>query len=358
MSLIKSLFGKNASKISETDLIKYFQDNQKESDIVEYKSYSIRGKDDPKAKEDAILKTICALLNTGGGVIVWGTPEKTKNNGEEYVSGTLDPVLNKYEKDSFISKIVQRIIPSPQNILMHEVPISPRGFVYLFEVKESNYKPHQFDGTYYTRLDGQTIKAPHHYIEALMKQVRYPNLEAAISIKSTSSYDEAYVERGMRKVTGKKFHTIRFRFFILNMSGHINEEDVTFTLITNTGKLLGVNPRAHPKRYAKNESIYKSDIPQPVLSYGETMGESIDIVIHEDELDDARKKINFVLLFGGKKSPMKRCDYEFDFERWNPSDPNMAIATARENVLFIDHASAKGFSKSDIIKFSEEKEYP
>jgi hypothetical protein len=231
------------------------------------------------------------------------------------------------------------------------VELEKKGtYVYIITVSESIIKPHQFDSIYYMRLDGQTIRAPHHYIEALMKQVRYPNLEGSVNIIELQTIAENVIEKYRSIPTGKNIYTLKFILFILNMSGHINEEDVTYIVKTGIGRIVGVNPRAHAKRYSRNETIYRSGVPHPVFSYGDIIQERISIVVHEDDLRLNENKFSFVLIFGGKKSPLKRCDYVFDAARWGVHESPNIFLKAIENKLFIDHVTDKGISKIDIIE--------
>ena len=42
------------------------------------------------------------------------------------------------------------------------------------------------------RMDGQSRPAPHHYVEALFKQIKYPNLEGYIKFDELTLDDGTY----------------------------------------------------------------------------------------------------------------------------------------------------------------------
>lgn len=79
MTLSQQFFGKPVDDLTYSDLTTHFAQPQEESDRIEYKSFRESG--DFKKKEATILKTICAFLNSGGGILVWGAPRREKGGG-------------------------------------------------------------------------------------------------------------------------------------------------------------------------------------------------------------------------------------------------------------------------------------
>lgn len=73
MSYSQSYFGKELSDLTFADIENYFVDEKEESDKIELKSYHNHNSSekDHKDKENGVLKTICGLLNSEGGQIVW-----------------------------------------------------------------------------------------------------------------------------------------------------------------------------------------------------------------------------------------------------------------------------------------------
>lgn len=183
-------FGKPLTDITPTDLTHFFATEHEESDTVEFKSYYEKGQNNHKHKEDAVLKTICGFLNSSGGLLVWGAPEGHTPTGRQtkVFTGALSPVAKLIEKDTFISRVANAIVPLSNLVKMQRVEINTGEYVYVFDVEQSVHKPHQFDNRYWVRLDGQTNVAPHYLIDALFKQIRYANLGGYVRLGDMSDW--------------------------------------------------------------------------------------------------------------------------------------------------------------------------
>ena len=109
---VYNLFNIDIHELKASDIEQYFKSTPlEESDSLEYKSYADdKQKGNYKGKEEAILKTICGFLNSEGGVIIWGAPESKKSNSEQKLEKELSPVRGMVNKDSFIAKILNRIM--------------------------------------------------------------------------------------------------------------------------------------------------------------------------------------------------------------------------------------------------------
>jgi predicted HTH transcriptional regulator len=197
---------------------------------LEFKSYELPtgGNDQLKHRENKILQSVCGFLNSGGGLLVWGAPSMVRNpHGKSVCKGTLKPVPQEYHKDDFIAKLGNNIIPSPQGARFYSFA-SGAAFVYLIEVEPSVYSPHQFGNKYYMRLDGQTVPAPHHYIEALFKKIAFPNLEAYLTLYTYQFLDD-------------KMHAqLQFSILFRNQSPYLNDFDVHCRLFSSQGLILGL----------------------------------------------------------------------------------------------------------------------
>lgn len=183
MSLCKTYFGKEREELTYDDIENYFTEAKEESDKIEFKSYSDRGN---KADlYDPVCKTISAFLNSAGGILIWGAPEGQEEEGkkEKVFRGDLAPIDFKLEQDALVSKVSDLINPLTNDIKLKILDKEDK-YVCVFEIDKSIHTAHQFKNIYYMRLDGQTRIAPHHYIEALMKQIKFPNLEGYLKINS------------------------------------------------------------------------------------------------------------------------------------------------------------------------------
>ena len=187
-------FGKNLDELNYEDLVRFFSDEREESDKIEFKSYQVDG-DTWTKKIDGVIRGICAFLNSGGGLMIWGAPSGTKVADRVVFTGHLAMADVCIDKDRLISKISDSITPLPININVHT--IEHAGFyLYVFEILASNYSPHQYRNIYYARLDGQTKPAPHYLVDALFKKISYPNIEGFINLEGfgNNGFSENYLD--------------------------------------------------------------------------------------------------------------------------------------------------------------------
>lgn len=119
------------------------------------------------------------------------------------------------------AKCSDSITPLPNGIRVRIIEDDQGGCVCVFEVDESNYSPHQFENIYYMRIDGQSKPAPHHYIEALFKKIRYPHLEGYLKFN--------------RAIRDMDSYRIVFDVFVMNWSPLQNAIDISFRVISDKG---------------------------------------------------------------------------------------------------------------------------
>src|SRR3954466_7102658 len=155
------------------------------------------------------------MLNSEGGLIIWGAPRGIPVSGkkEKIYKGELSPLDALIEKDAFVSKVTNLITPSAKGIIFQRLEKGDK-YVYLIEVQQSQYSPHQYHNTYYMRIDGQTRPAPHHYIEALFQKISYPNLEGKLILDAVSSQLDLL------------YTSLRIKIDISNKSMFQNEHDI------------------------------------------------------------------------------------------------------------------------------------
>jgi hypothetical protein len=182
MSYIFQYFGKQPQDLVYQDIIDFFSTEKEESDKIEFKSYHSAAEND-REKENGLIRSICAFLNPSGGLLIWGAPigQNVAGRNEKVFIGALSPVTRLIEKDYFISRVTDSITPAPNAITLHTLEDNG-NYVYLIDISQSEYSPHQFRNTYYMRIDGQTKPAPHHYIEALFKKITFPKLKGYITL--------------------------------------------------------------------------------------------------------------------------------------------------------------------------------
>lgn len=172
--LSELIFGKKLVEITFDDLQAFFQEEQEETSLLEFKSGGVL--------VDDIYKEVCAFLNTEGGVIIIGAPreEKRKPTPKTDITickGELTP-SNFRGKDWLMTSIVSNISPPPTNIKIQEFH-SEEGSYFIVEVPQSMTPPHQSnrDSRYYIRMEREAKPAPHGVVEALFSKRQKPKLK-------------------------------------------------------------------------------------------------------------------------------------------------------------------------------------
>lgn len=327
-------FGRKLEDLTYENVESFFSSEREESDKIEFKSFSL---EHSKIKRDldGVIRGICALTNSSGGILIWGAPEgeNIDDRTEKIFIGDLSPVNERKEKDWLISKISDSITPLPIGIRV-EVLEKNNQYVYVFEVDSSAYKPHQYKNTYWVRIDGQTKPAPHYLIESLFKQIKYPNIEGYIKLVRFSH-------------DGNRYY-LDLAIFIINFSELQNEENVSFRLIcpqgtfTNAGHLSSNSPF----KYRKGELVYNDFAI--VLHFGTPM-------IHRDRLafNPTTREVDFILMFGGRKSPMKSSNYRLDLSRVDlnrTNNPSYLLIEKEENKTMAEKQAELGKTREDILR--------
>lgn len=274
MSFSKQYFDKELTELTSKDLIKFFESKQIESIHLEFKQYN------PRANQDLfyfILPGITAFLNSEGGLLIFGAPKPTQENKKEYYQGELTPFPPDFipDKDTIIRKISDNIRSMPLGIKFHLVEFDS-GLVAVFEVPQSQIKPHQLNDKYLIRLDGQNRPAPHFLIQALMKEVKSPDLFLKVEFTSFE-VDHTY-------------HNIHFKSQLFNNVDSINDLNVEMQIKASIQYHIYSQPKA----------------TFPVLSQGVPGSHNQIIKIGNNNFsrsDDNFLEIGFV--FGGEKSVRK-----------------------------------------------------
>jgi len=326
MNFSQLYFSKLLTDITAEDVIKFFKVEQEETETLEFKSFSIKETFDSQLNK-SVIRTLSAFLNSSGGMLIWGSPIGAKLEGkkEDIFIGDLTPLNELKEKDSLINTIASRISPLPVgikvNIIQHD-----QGYIYIFEVTESISKPHQWNSQYMTRLDGQSKPAPHYLIDALFKQIKYPDLCGYIKFNRLESHNGYYY--------------LNFTIYIINFSHFQNDTNVSFQLNCSPGFLT-----------ANTKTSYHSE-EYKVIHYGRPISESHGIKISETHSSNAKNIIKVSLAFGGVTSPAKSSMYQLNLGNKNESknNANYLIETKEENIFFSEKLEKLGTNKEVFIK--------
>lgn len=340
MDYSTNYFGKSLEELQYQDVEKFFLEAKEESTKIEFKSFSTQF-GNLNSNLDGVIRGICAFLNSEGGILIWGAPEGVQTAGQnsKVFQGALSPLPELKEKDWLINKISDVITPLPVGINV-AILRSNQNVIYVFEVNQSPYAPHQNKNTYWARLDGQTKPAPHYLIEALFKKIKYPNIEGFIKFDQITH-------------DGSRYY-LDITIFIFNFSHLQNEENVSFRLMCPQG----IFTRSLDARYSEmyiydgHQLIFKDFID--VLHFGAPNMHSERLSFMPNQLSNQYKnEVDLLLSFGGRYSPLKASSYKLDFTRidWNKTfEPNYLLSVIEENSLSADKQKELGTTREDSLR--------
>lgn len=326
MNYSEIVFGKRLEELGIDTLTHFFSTQQGETATLEFKSFSKHSTFDKNI--DGIIKGLCAFLNSDGGILIWGAPNGTKPEGrkEEVFQGEMQLVNELKEKDAIINIISSRITPMPTGISV-KILEGDNGCAYVFEVQPSPYKPHQFNHIYYIRLDGQSRPAPHYMVEAMFRQISFPNLEAYSKFVSLTDLGTHWM--------------LVAEIYLLNLSVFQNEELAAYQLLIEPGAFDGTG------------GTFFSD-PEPVLYYGRPLRSQHNIIIAKNAIEKRAGIFKMVLTYGGKKSPAKISNYVLDFKLFDSGrdegNLNYLMTTVEENMFYSDAQKNKGSGKEKLLR--------
>lgn len=324
MKYASVILGKDLNELVYLDLENYFSVEREESDQVEFKSYVENGSLDSKIS--ALVRTVAALLNSDGGILIWGAPmgEKQQRGDRKVVifKGVLTNLPQEYtDKDWIISKIVDKIVPLPAGVRVQIIRDSARCAA-VFEVDKSPYSPHQADEKYFMRLDGQTRAAPHHCVEALFNRVSYPHLEAYIKPKAVAHNGNGFA--------------VTASLLCINQSLFPNEEGFNLNVMLAGGTFSNYQQDYH---YVHPGFIY----------YGEWVPIDLTMIFPTNLLAKWDYKGRILVSFGGKTAPRKMSEYHIDFNsgRGNLENPSTFFSIVEENRLQSEIMAEKNVSQEE-----------
>lgn len=319
MSNYITQFNKQLDDLKIEDIISFFRYPQEESNRIEFKSFKKGGKFDDKVK--SIIETICAFLNSDGGLVIWGAPEgiKQEEKMEKVFIGDLTYVGKEIDHDQLINRIHDRITPLPMGITVKSIGITPKN-IYLIHVKESLTKPHQVENKYMIRLDGQSRIAPHYYIEAMFKQIKYPDLEGYVKFGEIT-LKEKYLELSIETI-------------LFNWSPMINEKNLVIVMYCSTGYFLlsrsrtNINNQFHEYTMGGHMSIDRRI--NEILFYGMPFQDPETLCFNYDDIKFGQY-VELILRFGGETAPQKESHYKFNFKFDKNEFDTIKVVEMKEN---------------------------
>ena len=319
MNISNQIFGKDLDELSYHDIETHFSEPRKETDLIEYKSFSSTGKEDEKFNN--IYKGVCAFLNSDGGLLIWGAP---KENSNKEFTGNLTPISPIPDKERIVSKISTNIIPFASSFRVKIIKNNDgSGCIIIIEVQASQYSPHQVNNTYYMRLDSISRPAPHHYVEALFKKIKYPELRGYVKFK--------------RAYANGDINNLEFDVLLFNCSPIQNELHTKFYLKITPGTLpTGL----HEGTFVLNE----------VLTYGTPYVKTFVASFNEGDLISKKYVFEADLIVAGQYSPPIVSQYKLNLEdARNTTHLNVFLVKESLNKLLVDVHKDDGFSLSKLI---------
>ncbi|MDO6433503.1 ATP-binding protein [Flavitalea sp. BT771] len=335
MSFAKQFFNKTISDLSYQDIVDFFADAKDETDRIEFKSNS--PKNPNEADFQPINKAVCAFLNSEGGLVIWGAPvgQTVTGKKEKVFQGALTPTTKSFEKDQFINKISSAITPVPRGILFNRLEHAG-AYIYVIEIEPSEYSPHQTDNTYYMRLDGQSRPAPHHYIEALFKRIKFPKIDGYIVL---SDY----------RLDGGNFF-ITATFMVFNQSRYLNADNVHLRAIITKGVRF-VGTGASDDYYGMSNHEWNR-VDSKVLYNNAPHRFSQQIQINPRELSSIGSEFEIWFYFAANNSPLRISRYKIrlNLTTTQVTDYNGLFTEINENKYWYEHADGLGKTEQDRLK--------
>lgn len=338
MNYSQIYFGKDREQLTYDDIVQYFETPKEENDSIEFKSFHATS--DIKDSYNKLCITISAFLNSGGGILIWGAPigvPDPNNKKKRIFQGALTPINILLEKDSLISRVSLRISPVPNGINVKIIP-EKGSYICVFEIQKgiTAYQM-QGSGTYDMRLDGQNHPAPSHYVEALIKQIRYPELGGYLCLNGLTKVKFGYDDYN---------YELSFTVVLCNWSEFQNEKNVNHRLITNIGMFSG----------HKGRSVASLN-PNPILHFGANIFTSYVIEFKKEEVENGSFPMKLELYFGGETSPMKVSQYIIDLRVLQPGE---TIKNLLQNTIYdilVSSLPQHTVSKEEKIKRIEGRKF-
>lgn len=335
MSFVKQYFGHSAEELTYQNIIDYFALERQESDKIEFKSYQAGGNE--TEKENGVIRSICAFLNSSGGIVIWGAPEGKKVEGkdEKIFSGGLSPVTRLIEKDYFVNRLTDSITPAPNSVFFH-IYTEGNNFIYIIEILQSEYSPHQFRNIYYMRIDGQTKPAPHHYIEALFRKITFPKLKGYVNFSNFRLYHGHFY--------------LDIRYYVYNISKLQHEHQLYCRIFLGPGAEFINGLQGNAAEYFMDNHDKRVTNAIETLYYNQPYTVSETIRLTPAQMKDSEIRILFY--FAGKKSPLLTCSYKLrpNFNIVSQDDVDDFIIQRKENQYSYEYSDQLDLTEEDRIR--------
>lgn len=287
MKYSQVIFNQDLYTLTYADIVQFFVTEKEENLNLEFKSYPAQGS--TQEKENSVMKAVCGLLNSEGGIIIWGAPIEVRDaQGNTTAHGALTPFATNLDRDRFINKISSLIIPLPIGIRVQQLNDANGNSIFVIEVEKSNQKPHQFKNNYYIRLDGQTKITPHYLISAMMKSIDFPIIRGHIRLKNINLVGNNIV--------------LSFVKVLFNTSQFNNDINFFYRIVAVPG-VIRIGDNTYAGDYTNNNL--------KIMSHGRPSRSTFQLIIPSPDLVARGQEVDVVINFGGEKSPSKISRYKY-----------------------------------------------
>jgi hypothetical protein len=196
------------------------------------------------------------------------------------------------------------------------------------------------------RLDGQSRPAPHHYIEALFKQIKYPNLEGYLRFNSIQLMNDH----------PRSSYRLNLEIQIWNFSSLQNETNVSFRLFCDNGIFPPWSFHLTAHEYSQRGHEFVKEKFADVIHYGAPRRINSFIDFNPHEILNANNRATLILYFGGEKSPLKQSRYLISVAPTRAGqNGNEIIIEKDENKLMSDLQAGIGVTKEQQLREALER---
>ncbi|MBK7383543.1 MAG: hypothetical protein IPI81_09425 [Flavobacteriales bacterium] len=221
--------------------------------------------------------------------------------------------------------VFDSISPSPQGIKIKK--LTHRGQrAYVFEVPRSPYAPHQVKekGAYWFRFNATTKPAPHHFVEALMRRVRFPDLGVHLRM--------GHVQR----LEKRRSISVGFDVVCMNRSVLQNEQDITVSIHVSHGRIKEMGGGSNLELGSQSRTLVISNA-RDLLHHGIDFRVSIQVDIPFKGIEPP-EKLRVQLGVAGRFSPIKYSEYLVQVSDIHDLPADQLSKAIKTDVLFDSEA--------------------
>lgn len=334
MSLAESIFQKKINDLTIQDLKEFFKEEKEETSFLEFKSGEL--------DIEKIYRSVCAFLNTDGGILILGAPKEMEVDKKRICIGELIPTKKIKSEATLAHLIGSHISPSPGRLNIKHFKYQ-EGFVFIIEVLKSSHPPHQVshEGKYYIRMDKEAKAAPHGLVEALFKKISFPLIEAYAKIDLITNANN----RRINSISGN-FIQINFSFILINWSEFQNELDLNVRIIISKG--IFFDSIYAGKIGYKSGQEYSHKVSS-LLTYGQPVQFAEQVFINRADITNEDNEFRILISFFGKSSPSKSSSYFIDLNTIEQLNIEDVLKVVHENILVRDFQERNKIGSRDFL---------